>query len=286
MSGRLVHRYEHGQARRLPVAIDRRRQGVFIVVFRWLENRLVYRPRRAAESWIDPPSPDVRDVQLTSADGTRLHAWFWPQEGDTGAVLASHGNGGNLSHRAPFMENLRRHLGRSILIYDYPGYGKSAGKPSEAGCYAAGDAALRWLTGEQGVSPERVVLLGESLGGGVAVDVATRQNHEALALLFTFTSLPATAQRHYRWLPCRLLMSNRFDNLAKIGRCHRPVFIAHGTDDTVIPFAQGQELFAAANETKRFLPLEGHYHSIDVGEQFYTELRRFLNERSGSKNTS
>jgi fermentation-respiration switch protein FrsA (DUF1100 family) len=248
------------------------------VVMAWLENRLVYRPRRAEDSWIDPPDPQVRDVWFTSPNGTRLHAWFLPHETGTGAVLLSHGNGGNLSHRGHLIENLRRHLGRSILVYDYPGYGKSEGRPGEARCYAAGDAALRWLTEREGVPADRVVLLGESLGGGVAVDLAARHNHEALVLLLTFTSLPDVARRFYPWLPCQTLMSNRFDSLSKIGRCRQPVFIAHGMADQVVPFGQGQQLFAAANEPKRFLPLEGHSHNIFLPEQFYVALREFLSE--------
>jgi fermentation-respiration switch protein FrsA (DUF1100 family) len=250
------------------------------VVIRWLENRLVYRPLSAAESWVDPPS-NATDVSLTTDEGTRIHAWFLPNDADAGAVLVSHGNGGNLSHREELVCELHRQLGRSVLIYDYPGYGKSEGKSSEVGCYVAGDAALCWLTESRRVPADRVVLLGESLGGGVAVDLATRHTHEALVLLFTFTSLPVAAQWHFPWLPCAFLMSNRFDNMSKIGRCHRPIFITHGTADQVIPFNHGQKLFASANEPKHFLPLEGHRHNSDVGEVFYAELKRFLDEKEG-----
>lgn len=249
-----------------------------VVVLKSLENRLVYFPLRAAESWEPPPDPRTEDVWLASSDGTKLHAWFLPHDGP-GAVLVSHGNGGNLSHRGTLMRNLHRHLGRPVLAYDYPGYGKSDGRPTEAGCYLAGEAAYRWLTGERKVPADRVVLLGESLGGGVAVELATRHDHEALALMFTFTSLPAAARCHYPWVPCGALMANRFDNLSKIGRVRRPVFVAHGTADEVIPFRQGEELFAAANEPKRFLPIEGGTHNIGPDERFYAELRRFLDEQ-------
>lgn len=249
-----------------------------VVVLKALENQLVYFPLRAAESWEPPPDPQTQDVWLTSSDGTKLHAWFLPHDGP-GAVLVSHGNGGNLSHRGTLMKNLHRHLGRSVLAYDYPGYGKSDGRPTEAGCYLAGEAAHRWLTDERKVPADRVVLLGESLGGGVAVELATRHDHEALVLMFTFTSLPAAASCHYPWVPCGLLMANRFDNLSKIGRLTRPVFITHGTADEVIPFRQGEELFAAANEPKRFLPIQGATHNIGPDVRFYAELRRFLDEQ-------
>ena len=242
------------------------------------ENRLAFAPTRADVAWADPPDPAVRDVWLTAADGTRLHAWYLPADADAGAVLVSHGNGGNVSGLGPMMVNLRRHLGRSVLAYDYPGFGRSDGAPTEAGCYAAGDAAYRWLTADRRHPPGAVVLLGESLGGGVAVELATRHDHEALVLVSTFTSLPDAAAAHNPWVPCRTLMSNRFDNLSKIGRCRRPVFVAHGTADDVVPFGQGERLFAAANEPKRLLAVEGAGHGMSFGGWLSAELKPFLDE--------
>ena len=126
------------------------------------------------------------------------------------------------------------------------------------------------------VPANRIVLLGESLGGGPAVELATRHDHRALVLVFTFTSLPTVAKVHYRMLPTQLLMRTRFDNLAKIGRCRRPVFIAHGTADDVVPFAHGEALFAAANEPKEFLRLEGFGHDLALGDRLCVPLAQFL----------
>ena len=111
------------------------------VLFLFLENFLLFHPIRADQDWQSPPSTNVRNVELHTADGVRIHGWWCPQEGATGAVLYSHGNAGNLSHRGPGIRHWQEHFGESVLIFDYPGYGKSAGKPSEAGCYAAADAA-------------------------------------------------------------------------------------------------------------------------------------------------
>ena len=251
--------------------------GALLLMLLWLENRLVFLPDRVEQAWEEPPTADTEDVWLTTADGTRVHAWHLPHaDPAAGAVLVSHGNGGNLSHRGVLMAALRKFLGRAVVCYDYPGYGRSDGTPSEAGCYAAGDAAYRWLTDAKKIPVSKVVLYGESLGGGVAVDQASRLDHEGLVLVFTFTSLPEAASSHYPFLPCRTLMANRFDNLAKIGKCHKPVFIAHGTADPVIPFRQGEELFAAANEPKRFLRLEGQGHQIPMTAAFFTAIRDFL----------
>jgi fermentation-respiration switch protein FrsA (DUF1100 family) len=246
-----------------------------------LENWLVFRPTPASERWHEPPDDRVQDVALRSADGTTLHAWWCPTEGwepDQGAVLYFHGTGGNVSsHSSRIRRWQQGPLRQAVLIVDYPGYGRSEGRPSEAGCYAAADAAYDWLTGERQVPSGRVLIYGESLGGGVAVELASRRDHRALVLVATFTSMPDMAAHLFPWLPGRWLVRNKFDNLGRIGKCRRPVFIAHGTADETVPFAQGQRLFAAANEPKQFLTMEGHHHRPEPPAQFDEALARFLN---------
>jgi fermentation-respiration switch protein FrsA (DUF1100 family) len=252
-----------------------------VAVFAALETSLVFHPASPAESWFAPADPDTQDVWFADAAGTRLHGWWLPPERpEAGAVLVAHGNGGNVSHRGQLAADLRRALGAGVLLVEYPGYGKSEGTPSEAGCYAAGEAAYRWLTDEAQVPPGRVVLLGESLGGGTAVELAARHDHRALVLVFCFTSLPAAAKHHYPWLPTHTLMRTRFDNLSKLPRCRRPVFVAHGTADEVIPFRHGEELFAAANDPKEFVRLDGFTHNALLDDRFYLALRRFLDARA------
>jgi fermentation-respiration switch protein FrsA (DUF1100 family) len=247
-----------------------------VVVFWLLERRLVFFPDSAAVSWAEPAVPGTRDVWFPTDHGM-IHGWWVPPaDPAAGAVLVAHGNGGNLSHRGRLAADLHRTLGAGVLLFDYPGYGKCEGKPTEAGCYAAADAAVRWLTDEARVPAGRVVILGESLGGGPAVELATRHDHRALVLLFTFTSLPAVAKYHYPFLPTHALMRTRFDNLSKLPHCTRPVFIAHGTDDRVVPFAHGEQLFAAANEPKTFLRLDGVGHTLLLGDALCGPLAKFL----------
>ena len=251
-----------------------------VLVFLALERSLVFHPASPKESWAEPVDPKTKDVWFVDATGTKLHGWWSPPDDPaSGAILVSHGNGGNLSHRGPLAAKLRAFTGAGVLLYDYPGYGKSEGSPDEAGCYAAVDAAYRWLTTEGGIDPNRVVLQGESLGGGVAVELATRHKHRALVLFYTFTSLPKAAKHHYPWLPTIWLMRSRFDNLAKIGRCLRPVFIAHGTADEVVPFSHGQELFAAANEPKVFFQMDIANHNTPISEAALEALAQFLTKK-------
>ena len=251
---------------------------VVLVIFKSLENRLVFQPSTAAEAWLAPPSERVEDVWTTTPTGEKIHAWWLPTDDPqpTGAILLCHGNGGNLSHRGRMMADLTQATGLPVLAFEYPGYGKSDGEPSEAGCYAAGRAALDWL-GEKGVPTTNVVILGESLGGGVATELAAESPCRALVLVKTFTSLPAAAKWHYPWLPTHWLMSNRFDSRAKLPNATCPVFVAHGTADRVVPFAHAEKLFAAANEPKRFLRLEGQDHNAWLTADFHAALAEFLN---------
>jgi len=227
-----------------------------------LETSLLFHPIKAKEGWIAPPSNlPVEDVWLKAADGNRIHAWWLARDGSRGAILFCHGNGGNLSYWRPAMVALVNHLGQSVLIFDYPGYGRSEGKPSEAGCYAAADAAYLWLVQTQRIPGERITLFGESLGGGVATDLAARKPHRALVLTKTVTSIPDMAKKSLLSSASASLVHNQFDNLAKIGRSTGPIFIAHGDRDRLIPLAQGQKLYQAAPEPKQFFLMKGCDHN-------------------------
>src|SRR5262249_48754949 len=147
----------------------------------FLEDSFLFHPVRSNEYWLEPPADiAVQDVWLRAADGTRIHAWWFPSPQSQGTLLFCHGNAGNLSQRTNTILSLQQALGESVLIFDYPGFGRSEGKPSETACYAAADAAYDWLTQSQQIVPERIVLFGESLGGGVATDLAVRRQHRAL----------------------------------------------------------------------------------------------------------
>lgn len=251
----------------------------------FFENFLVFRPTTVAQHWQPVPpghEREMEDVDLTCADGTKIHAWWCPCPGSEQALLYFHGNAGNLSHRGASVLKLRDILKASVLIVDYPGYGKSEGSPTEQGCYQTADAAYAWLIDKQSIAPKNLLLYGGSLGGGVAVDLASRKEHRALILAKTFTSMPDVACDIYWWVlaPIRLLMSNRFNNIDKIGSCHRPVFIAHSSTDDLIPFRHSQRLFEAANEPKRFLTLPDGGHNEPLPREFFTSLDVFLRDHA------
>lgn len=244
-----------------------------------LENRLAF-PGSLTPGWTEPPAElPVRDVELTAADGNRIHAWFaapanWrPADG---AVLYSHGNGGNLSWRAGTVRRWRDATARAVLIYDYPGYGKSNGSPNEASCYAAAEAAHAWLVQEQQVPADEVVLLGSSMGGAMATELAARHSGRLLVLINSFTSFPDMAAVRFPWLPARWLVRNRFDNLGKLAGIGCPVLVAHAEEDRVVPYTQGVRLFEQARQPKRFFSLPDHPHMHPRRPEFFAAVRDIL----------
>lgn len=242
-----------------------------------LEERMVYHPVRSEYRPLPPNSP-VEDVELLTPDGVAIHARWCPRPGSTGAILYCHGNAGNLEDFARPVRELWEGVGESVLIFDYPGYGRSGGRPSEGGCYEAAEAAYTWLGKARGIPPERRIIYGESLGGGVAVELASRKPHRALVLVRTFTSVPDVAQAHFGWLPVRGLIFNRFDSLAKIARCKQPTFIASADADRLVPFEHGGRLKQAAGAPTTMYTLSGCGHNDPLPRELYAALRQFLDQ--------
>ena len=254
-----------------------------VVVLIGLEDSLLFNPRTAARTWEAPPDGlDAKDVTINSRDGTRLHGWWCEPQGwepEYGAMLYCHGNACNLSIHGDSALVWQRQLNVAVLLIDYPGYGHSDGTPSEAGLYAAGDAAYAWLIEEKKVPANRLLIHGLSLGGGVAIDLAARRPHRALILSGTFTSFPEEAQAVVPFTPAKWLAHNQFRNIEKISHVTTPVFIAHSTTDPLIPFSQGERLYAAViSPHKRFLPLVDAPHDLRDEWDVHTAVRQFLLE--------
>jgi fermentation-respiration switch protein FrsA (DUF1100 family) len=218
-----------------------------------LEDTFIYFPSRGGTV-----KAHGHDVYLQAADGVKLHAFFIEQAASDLTLLYLQGNAGNLAGRSPVLEYFAS-LGVSVLALDYRGYGQSQGSPSEAGLYADVLAAYAWLRERSAAST--IVVLGESLGGGPACELAATRPIGGLVLLSTFTSVPDMAARTFPFLPARLLVRTRYDNLAKITKVGVPKLVVHSERDEVIPFEMGKRLFAAANEPKQALFLERSGHN-------------------------
>lgn len=250
--------------------------GVAMILF---EDELVFRPKPYPQFWSAPPKK-AEPLEFTlSLDGDqRVHVWWFEPPGWTpvrGAMLHCHGHGCNLSHLGDRALDWRDLFGRGVLLFDYPGFGKSTGRCSEEGCYASAEAAFDWLRRTKEVGD--VVVYGHSLGGAVAVDLARRRPVRAVIVTSSFTSMPDAARALVRVYPTSWLMHNSFDSVLKIADCTAPVFIAHGADDGRIPAAQGRQLFdACGSARKHFHIVDGAGHGLEHDMNVMQAAKRFV----------
>ncbi|MFH0983091.1 MAG: alpha/beta hydrolase [Planctomycetota bacterium] len=240
-----------------------------------LQAQLIYFPDR--EYWTTPESLGlgVEDLTLTTADGLSLAAWYLPHNEAKGTVLFCHGNAGNLANRVDSLKTLH-HLGYNVLIFDYRGYGRSEGKPSEAGLYHDAEAAWRHLDVVRSEPPERIILFGESLGGAVAIDLAARHRPAALVVQSSFTSLIDIGKLQYPYLPVGLLCTHRYDSIKKVPNITCPKLFIHGAADELVPIENGRRLYEAAAEPKTFLLTPGGHN--DGGFEYDLEYTRKLGD--------
>jgi pimeloyl-ACP methyl ester carboxylesterase len=270
-----------------------------------LQRWLIYFPTREAR--IDPedaglPVGRVHTITLKTDDDIQLHGWHVLPNGQAAAdgdacdrqlelgrplVLYFSGNAANRQYRTDEFEMFTR-LGCDVFIFDYRGYAENAGRPSEKALTADARSVWKYATDERNVKPDRVILYGESLGGGVAVRLASDLSEAgtppgAVILRSTFSSLVDTGSYHYPWLPVRRLMIDRFPSVDRIPSVTCPLLQIHGARDTIIPIQFGRKLFEAAPETsatgipKRFLELAEADHN-DVVFVAEREMRRAVGE--------
>lgn len=204
--------------------------------------------------------PDVSERIIPTPDGEKLIAWYGKAKPGQPTLLYFHGNGGALEFRSA---SIRRYLdrGRGMFMMSYRGYSGSTGSPSETANVADAKLAYDALL-KEGVRPENIILYGESLGSGVAVQVAAEKKVEGVILDSPFTSIAALAADLYPWLPVNLLLKDRYDSILHVRDVHVPVFIVHGEADDIVPVEMGKRLFAAANEPKEIVTLPGVGHAV------------------------
>ncbi len=248
-----------------------------------LDNSLLFFPSKGITNTPADVGLYFEDVSFFASDGTQLHGWFVPGTSDD-TLVWFHGNAGNISNRVDNVLLLSRNLGVNVFIFDYRGYGRSEGKPSEQGIYLDADAALEYLRSRDDIDSSKLILFGRSLGGAVAAEMAVRHTAKAVIMESSFTSVKAMARSVRPWfavfLPTHLLVRSRFDSLANMPNIQIPVMIVHGDRDETVPFSMGRELFAAANQPKRFYTIEGANHNnthLVGGARYFNALREFIN---------
>lgn len=243
------------------------------------QQSLIYYPVREWATTPDRQQLPYENISLMTSDKVRLSAWFIPRAGSDKVILFAHGNAGNISHR---LDSIRifHELGFNVLIFDYRGYGKSAGRPSEAGTYRDIDAAWHYLIQTRKFTTRQIVLFGRSLGGAVAIDLATRQTPAALIVESSFSSTKDMADQLFAWFPSRLLLRYHYRSIDKMARINCPLLVLHSPDDDIIPFQQGVALYNAAKQPKSFVRLAGgHNEGLLLHRRIYKQrLKTFLGE--------
>jgi len=242
---------------------------------RWLEQKSLYYPLRALEATPQDIGLKYEDVFFVTADGVKLHGWYVSAENALITVLLCHGNGGNISHRLEKIQFLHS-LGVNFFLFDYRGYGKSKGQPSEEGLYQDAIAAQAWIRKRQ--QNTKLVVFGESLGCGVAIELAGEVFFDGLILEGAFTSVSDMARVYYPWLP-GFMLATKFDSLSKIVSITIPKLFLHAQNDEIVPFSQGQRLYDAAPNPKQFVPLSGGHNDAFFlcSEKLNPIVKQFVN---------
>ena len=251
--------------------------GVFLVS---CERRIIYHPHKYPEGNWNPSSSSVsrEDVHFTASDGVRLHGWYIPSAGAKATLLWFHGNAGNITHRLGNIEMLKP-LNLNIFIFDYRGYGKSEGEPDEKGIYSDSQAAYDWLVKVKNILPEEIILFGRSLGGICAVEVASGNSAAGLILESVFPSAGKMAEKIFPVLPLGGAIKSRFDAISKVPDLKLPKLFIHGTQDEIVPYKLGRELFSVAADPKEFYDIQGAGHNdtfLIGGAGYFNALGQFI----------
>jgi uncharacterized protein len=235
---------------------------LILLLARVFETRLIFFPDydgRLTGDW-HPKGLPIEEAWFRSPDGVNLYAWWIPNPRAEFTLIAFHGNAGNISHRADVYRFLSE-LPVNILAVEYRGYGRSEGTPTETGLYLDAEAAYDYLIHEHGIPPSRIVAFGQSLGTAVAADLVTKRPLAAVILEAPFPSVRAVTSRIYPFLPgLGLVAKSKFDTGAKLAKPHPPLMITQCSQDPVLAFALGQEVYRLAAEPKSFLRIDGYCH--------------------------
>ena len=254
---------------------------LFLVIF---EKHFIYYPAAAVDLTPKALGQPFDEVVIDVEPGVKIHGWFIKAatESSVATILFSHGNAGNIADRIDRVQSLRS-LGVDFLLYDYRGYGKSTGDTDEEGTYRDGRAAYDYLVKSRQIDPGHIVLMGESLGCAVSIQLALERKAAGLVIEAPFASIAHMANAVYPFLPLGSFIRTRYENVKKIPQLKMPLLVVQGTKDEVIPVAQGRMVFDAAPEPKRYLAIEGAHHN-DVyligGEGYRRALGEFIRQVS------
>jgi uncharacterized protein len=251
-----------------------------------IENRMIFHPTAIIDRTPHQVGLEFEDLFFTARDGVRLNGWFIPHREARSTLVWFHGNAGNIGHRVDNIKLLHEKAKVNIFIFDYRGYGRSEGRPSEEGTYLDGKAAVEWVQNKLAAQAgQKVILFGRSLGAAVATEMATRVKSQGLILESPFISVPEMARVLFPYLPIGPLLKTQYDVRERIKNIRVPLLVLHGDRDEIVPFEHGRAVFAAAPEPKKFFAIAGAAHNdtyLTGGEAYYRELKQFIDWTASS----
>ena len=250
----------------------------FYLFYPNIENFFIFYPQRAFDFTPEGLQMNHEEVFFHTEDGKKLHGWFFPLDGALPVILFCHGNAGNISHRLFNVELLLKQR-LQVFIFDYRGYGKSSGRPSEKGLYTDGLAAYDYLIEIRHIHPDQIVIFGRSLGAAVAIEVALQKEIRSIIIESAFTSTKDMAKAIWLFRPFSYLLPAHYNNQKKISNLDVPKLFIHGERDEIVPFSMGQRLFDSARAPKYFFPLKraGHNDTFEVaGEKYFRTIATFV----------
>ena len=241
------------------------------------QGMMIYFPDYNITGTPDDIGLAYKDAVFTTTDNVRITGWYIPATPERGTVLFCHGNAGNISTWLNRIALFNK-MNLSVMVFDYRGYGRSGGSPSENGTYLDAQAAWDYLIDTREKLPARCIIYGHSLGGAIAAETALRNNPAGLVIESSFTSVPEMGARIYPWLPIRLIARYQYATIDKISLIKCPKLIIHSPTDETIPFEYGQALYQKAFEPKTFLQIQGDHNNgfISSGKTYSNGLKSFL----------
>jgi len=250
---------------------------LLLIIMFFFQSNLLYHPSvdNYLKDQVTNEPAEIEKVKITTVDNIDLVAWFYNKDIEKfKTILFFHGNAGSLENRT-YKLNHFKDLNVNFLIIAWRGFSGNKGKPNEMGLYEDADSAVKWLNAK-GIKEKNIILYGESLGTGVAIEVAQNKNFAGIILESPFTSMVNMGKKYYPFFPVSFLLKDKFESHRKIKKVLVPVLVLHGKKDKIVPFAMGKKIYEMANEPKFFYFQEYGDHMIDYDTELLMALEKFI----------
>lgn len=251
---------------------------ILLAIVYFNQHEMLYHPHKPTHELAFYNIDNAREIFLTTKDNVKLQVWYREPNKDQDMVIFLHGNAGNLEDRADKLTQLAK-MGYGFIIPAWRGFGKSEGFPSKEGLFNDAECVINYLKQENYKLNKNVIIIGESLGTGIATEMAVRHKFKGLFLITPYTSIADRAGELYPYLPTQFLTIDNFKVLANITKINQPLFIIHGTADNVIPYQHAEKIFAKANDPKKIIIYPGINHSNYNIEKVFEAMKEFFNQK-------